>query len=285
MVRAALYARFSIDKQREASIEDQFRECARAADAVGMEIVDYFHDAGISGGTSVRPGYQAMMAAARQKKFEVIVVEDLSRLWRNRADYGTATAELEDLNINLVTCVGDDTRRDGYGLMLGIKSAIAEHYRHEISYRTRRGLEGRVLKGFSAGGRCYGYGTGSLSRGEPDVVRGIFRDRAAGDGYRRIATRLNKAGVRAPRGHHWSENTIKRILRNPRYAGKVIWGATVSQGGARDSRLTRHVMRPDGPLVTRDGPAIVDPALWAACNPGSTMVNSVSPNTDTGVEP
>lgn len=161
MKKAALYARYSTDLQKEASIEDQFRECGRIADTLGLEVVDYFSDAGFSGGTSYRPGYQALLKAAREKKFEIVVVEDISRLWRNRADYGTASAELEDLNVHLVTCVGDDTRRDGYGLVLGIKSAIAEHQRREISYRTRRGLEGRALKGWTTGGRCYGFGTGS----------------------------------------------------------------------------------------------------------------------------
>lgn len=271
-MRAALYARFSSDLQKEASVEDQFRECGRAADALGLEIVDYFHDAGISGGTSHRPGYQALLAAARQKKFEIIVVEDLSRLWRNRSDYGSASAELEDLNVNLVTCVGDDTRRDGYGLVLGIKSAIAEHQRREISYRTRRGLEGRALKGFSVGGKCYGFGPGSQSRGEPEIIRGIFRDRAAGALPGTIARLLNEAGVRAPRCRHWSPITVKRILSNPRYAGKAIWGATMSQGGARDSRRTRHVVRPGGPLVARDVPPIVDPAVWMDCNPGADLV-------------
>ena len=272
MKKAALYARYSTDLQKEASIEDQFRECGRIADTLGLEVVDYFSDAGFSGGTSYRPGYQALLKAAREKKFEIVVVEDISRLWRNRADYGTASAELEDLNVHLVTCVGDDTRRDGYGLVLGIKSAIAEHQRREISYRTRRGLEGRALKGWTTGGRCYGFGTGSLSRGEPDVVRSIFRDRAAGMAFYGIAQKLNRAGVRAPRGKYWNENTVKRIQKNPRYAGKAIWGATVAQGGARDSRRVRHVMRPGGPLVVRDCPAIVDPALWEACNPGGTLV-------------
>lgn len=272
MKKAALYARYSTDLQKEASIEDQFRECGRVADALGLEVVEYYRDAGFSGGTSYRPGYQALLKDAREKKFEVVVVEDISRLWRNRADYGSASAEMEDLGVHIVTCVGDDTRRDGYGLVLGIKSAIAEHQRREISYRTRRGLEGRALKGWTTGGRCFGFGTGSLSRGEPDTVRRIFRERAEGKTFGAIARGLDADGIRAPRGRYWNDNTVKRILKNPRYAGKLIWGATVAQGGARDSRRVRHVMRPTGPLVVRDVPAIVDPALWAACNPGGTLV-------------
>jgi len=263
-MRAALYARFSTDQQREESIDDQFRACERTALAQGLEVVSRYADAGVSGGTADRPGYQRLLAGARAHEYDVIVAEDLSRLWRSRAEFGPRSAELEDLNVHLVTCVGDDTRRDGYGLVLGIKSAIAEHQRREISYRTRRGLEGLAVAGKSTGGRCFGYG----SPAEADTVRRLFRERAAGMELRVLVSRLNAEGVAAPRGPRWSYNAVKRILSNPRYAGRAIWGATVSQGGARDSRRTRHVMRPEGPLVVRAIQPLVDPLIWGACNPG-----------------
>ena len=102
-MKAAIYARFSTDRQRDASIDDQFRECARVAKAAGLEIVGRFEDKGISAGTATRPGYQALLAGARQREFEVIVTEDISRLWRNRAEFGPRSAELEDLGINCLT--------------------------------------------------------------------------------------------------------------------------------------------------------------------------------------
>jgi site-specific DNA recombinase len=87
-MKAALYSRFSTDRQRDASIEDQVRECERAAKSAGLEVVARYHDKGISGGTATRPGYQAMLTAARRHEFDVIVTEDISRLWRNRAEFG-----------------------------------------------------------------------------------------------------------------------------------------------------------------------------------------------------
>ena len=103
--RAALYARFSTDKQRDASIQDQFRECERVASAAGLKVVARFEDKGISGGTAQRPGYQAMLAAARNHEFDVIVCEDISRLWRNRGEFGSRSVELEDLGVHCLTCV------------------------------------------------------------------------------------------------------------------------------------------------------------------------------------
>src|SRR5882762_11785229 len=125
-MRAALYARFSTEQQRGESIDDQFRQCERTALAQGFDVVARFSDASISGGTAERPGYQALLSAARRGDFSVIVAEDISRLWRSRAEYGPRSAELEDLGVHLVTAVGDDTRRDGYGLMISIKAAMAD---------------------------------------------------------------------------------------------------------------------------------------------------------------
>jgi len=164
-MRAALYARFSTENQSEASIDDQIRACERTAVSQGLDVVRRFSDRSISAGTTDRPGYQSLLTAARAGEFEVIVTEDLSRLWRSRAEFGARSAELEDLNVQLITCTGDDTRRDGYGLVLGIKSAMAEAYRKEVSYRTRRGMEGLAAAGKSTGGKCYGY-----APGEADVV-------------------------------------------------------------------------------------------------------------------
>jgi site-specific DNA recombinase len=258
-MRAAIYARFSTELQRKESIDDQYRACERVARAEGFEIVARFADRGVSGGTADRPGYQSLLTAARDGAFEVVVAEDLSRLWRSRAEFGSRSAELEDLNVHLVTCVGDDTRRDGYGLVLGIKSAIAEHQRREISYRTRRGMEGLAAAGKSTGGKCYGYGP----PGEAEVVRRIFDLAAHGARPAEIARTLNREGVPGPRGPRWSLNAAKRILANPRYAGQAIWGRTIRRTRAQDGRRGRPVISPGGPLVVREGPALVDAAIWA----------------------
>jgi site-specific DNA recombinase len=258
-MRAAIYARFSTDQQREASIDDQFRSCARVAASHQLVVVAQFEDRGISAGTSERPGYQSLLTAARARAFDVIIAEDVSRLWRNRAEFGPRSAELEDLGVHLVTCVGDDTRREGWGLVLGIKAAIAEAQRKEISFRTRRGLEGLALAGKSTGGRTYGYGGAH----EADVVRGIYQSRAAGASLGAIVASLGD--LPAPHGGRWGRSTIAAILRNRRYTGAVVWGATEGRGGAGDSRLRRWVARA-APLVERYDATkrLVEPELFEA---------------------
>ena len=266
MIRAAVYARYSTTEQREASIEDQFRGCDRLALANDLTIVARFEDRGISGGTSERPGYQSLLQTARAGAFEVIIVEDFSRLWRNRSESGQRSAELEDLGINVVTCVGDDTRRDGWGLVFQIKAALAEHARKEISYRTRRGMEGKALAGGSTGGTCYGYASpGAVSPSQAAVVRQAFERYVAGWSAARIATELNNNRVPAPRGAVWYASTVGGLLRNPRYAGRAVWGGSVSKHSAADSARTRRLMRPQDAVV-REAPelAILPAGLWEA---------------------
>ena len=85
-VRAALYARYSSDQQRATSIDDQFRNCRRRADAEGWRIVREFSDAAMSGSDASRPQYQAMLSAAAKREFDVLVVDDLSRLTRDSVE-------------------------------------------------------------------------------------------------------------------------------------------------------------------------------------------------------
>jgi DNA invertase Pin-like site-specific DNA recombinase len=79
-LRCVLYARYSTDKQREESLDDQWHICQQVAAREGFKVVEKFGDKEISGGTADRPGYKAMLSPARDRKIDVIVVEDISRL-------------------------------------------------------------------------------------------------------------------------------------------------------------------------------------------------------------
>src|SRR4029453_5565018 len=64
MIRVALYARYSSDQQREASIEDQLRLCRIHAEKQGWLVADSYHDWAVSGASLIRPGIQAVLADA-----------------------------------------------------------------------------------------------------------------------------------------------------------------------------------------------------------------------------
>lgn len=141
-MRAALYARFSTDKQ--SSTADQLRVCRTIAERHGFEVVVEYSDEAISGGTANRPGYQQLLAAARAGEIDIIVAEDTSRLWRNLAEQSPREAELRDLGVHVVTH-DLDTRTEASGWMGPILGASAQQFRQEIALEPDTGAERPVL--------------------------------------------------------------------------------------------------------------------------------------------
>ena len=89
-LRAALYARYSSDQQRAASIEDQFRVCRERAEREGWKIAGAYKDSAVSGNSMIlRPGIQALLEDARRGVFEILVAEALDRVRRDQADVAT----------------------------------------------------------------------------------------------------------------------------------------------------------------------------------------------------
>ena len=82
-MRAAIYARFSSDRQRDASIEDQVRICEDLIRRQGWQVGPVYVDRAQSGSLASRSGYRALRDAVPRKQFEVVVAESLDRLMRD----------------------------------------------------------------------------------------------------------------------------------------------------------------------------------------------------------
>ena len=76
MKTAVIYARFSCDKQREASIDDQVRVCREYAERMGYQIVKVYSDYALSGRTDERPQFQLMIAEAGISDFVIVYMMD-----------------------------------------------------------------------------------------------------------------------------------------------------------------------------------------------------------------
>jgi site-specific DNA recombinase len=119
---------------RALSTDDQLRVCARIAEGAGFQVVRSFTDEAVSGGTTKRPGYQAMLAFVRDGHADVIVAEDSSRLWRSLAEQAPRVAELHDLGVHVVTH-DLDTRHESSEWVGPILGTAAQAYRKEIARR------------------------------------------------------------------------------------------------------------------------------------------------------
>lgn len=82
MIRVALYARYSSENQRDASIEDQLRQCRERAAHEGWAVVDSYSDRAISGASLVRAGIQELPADAQTGRFGVVLSETMDRISR-----------------------------------------------------------------------------------------------------------------------------------------------------------------------------------------------------------
>ena len=279
-MRAAIYARYSSDNQSEASIEDQVRICRDHLDRESWGLTQIYSDAAISGSTTLRPGYQALLEGVRENAFDLVLTESLDRLSRDQEDIAGLFKRLNFAGIKLVTLAEGEVSE----LHIGLKGTMNALFLKDLSQKTHRGLEGRVRKGKSGGGNAYGYdvvkqvddngepvrGDRSINAPESVVVQRIFEAFSHGHSPRAIARTLNDEGVPGPRGRSWRDTTIRGhhtrrtgILRNDLYIGSLVWN---KQRYVKDPTTGTRLARPNAKdlWIIEEVPhlRIIDDDLW-----------------------
>ena len=102
-MKVAIYARYSSDNQRDASIADQLRICRDFAARQGWTVVQEFTDHAISGATLLRSGFQALMRDALNRRLDVVLAESLDRFSRDQEDTAGLFKRLTFAGVNIVT--------------------------------------------------------------------------------------------------------------------------------------------------------------------------------------
>ena len=215
-MKVAIYARYSSDNQRDASIADQMRVCRAFAERQGWTIAQEYSDHAVSGATLLRSGFQALMRDALNRRFDVVLAESLDRFSRDQEDTAGLFKRLTFAGVNIVTLAEGDITH----LHIGFKGTMNALFLKDLAEKTHRGLRGRIEDGKSAGGLCYGYRVvksfsgGTVTTGEREIepheaanrrtdLSRIRRRRCAESRSRRalnregVAARSAAAGVRA----------------------------------------------------------------------------------------
>ena len=279
-MRAAIYARYSTENQREASIEDQVRICKERIKREGWTLSATYTDAAMSGGNRFRPGYQRLLQDIRLGQIEIVMAEALDRLSRDQEDVASLYKQLTFASVRLITLAEGEITE----LHVGLKGTMNALFIKDLAAKTHRGLEGRIRQGHSAGGLVYGYdvvreydargepvrGKRKINRQQAEIVRTIFREFAAGKSSRTIAKELNEQGIPGPRGRRWNDYTIhgnrrrcSGILNCELYIGRLVWNRQrfikEPQSGKRQARLN-----PRKDWIIEDVPQlrIIDEQLW-----------------------
>ncbi len=233
-----------------------------------------YSDAALSGARNDRPGYRRLLDDAT--KFDVIILDDLSRLSRDNVEVQQQVRRLKFAGVRVIAvsdCI--DTADKAHKLGVGLRGLMGELYLDDLRDKTHRGLTGRALSGASAGGLPFGYrvaGTGmrAIDPTQAAVVRRIFEEYVSGASPREIAANLNRDGVPSSRGSTWAMSAIygdkKRgigILSNPIYVGRQIWNRSRWVKHPDTGRRIRQE-RPESEWVVTEHPdlAIVEIAVW-----------------------
>jgi DNA invertase Pin-like site-specific DNA recombinase len=175
--RAAIYVRVSTDKQ---TIDNQVAALHQIAERRGWEVVEQYHDAGISGakGRERRPGLDQMLNDAQRRKFDVIMAWAIDRLGRSLIDLLGTIQTLEACGVDLyLDQQSIDTTTPAGKLMFQVCGAFAEFERSMIRQRIHAGLKRAVAQGTQLG----------RPRIDPAMEKHIQAHLRGGKGIRKIA--------------------------------------------------------------------------------------------------
>ena len=229
----AAYIRVSTHDQEEYSPGSQLKLIRDYAKKNGYILPEefIFQDDGISGRTAEkRPGFMTMIATAKKKPrpFETILVWKFSRFARNQEESVVYKSLLKKENGIDVISISEPLMDGPFG---GLIERIIEwfdaFYSANLGVEVRRGMTERASRGLPVSTAPLGYTYRDKAfvvlPEEASTVRAIYRDFLAGVPMMAIAKKLNSQGIRTKRGGPWESRTVRYILTNPVYTGKVRW--------------------------------------------------------------
>ena len=276
-VRVIVYSRVSTDAQERdgTSLDTQERACIEYAQAKGWQVVECIRDAA-SGYSLERPGIVRLQRLLQEGTADIVVSYAVDRLSRNQNHIGVLfdTMEQSEARMEFVTENFEDTAVGRF--ILAARAFIAEVEREKIAERTawgkaERARQGRIPHGMGKG--TYGYiynpetGQREIDPAQAAIVRRVFQRYAEMRSFSAVTNELNAADVPSFTQGRWYPLTIRRILTNESYTGKLVYRRTqrvkVRSTNGKKPR-SRVVERPEADWIEIDGasPPIIDEAVW-----------------------
>ena len=230
-MKIAAYCRVSTEKEAQIdSLEKQIEFFNEFTKKNGYELYKLYADEGISGKQiKNRKQFQQMMKDAKAKKFERVVVKDVSRFARNTVDLLQSIRELKSYGIQVDFLNNGEVMEGGSEFILTILGAMAQQESANMSKRVKFGKDITAQKG-RVPNLVFGYDkmpneryTLKINEEEAKIVKEIFESYVyKGIGTTKIAWNLNDRGIRTKKTKSkWVQTSIVRMLKNPIYTGRV----------------------------------------------------------------
>lgn len=237
---------------------DSFQSPKQQRDAIhgivnatpGADIVREFVDLDESGGKMSRPGFDEALAMVFGGQADGIVVARLDRFARSNQAIGLIEQMADEDKAFISAQERFDTSTAIGRFALGMMVLVAQLQRDQSIEMWAATTANAIGRGVSIS-VPFGYRRGPSGRLEPDepaaaAVRRAFALRDSGLGMTAVADTLNEAGVPAPKGGHWTRQSIRALLRVAAYSGSIVYGEQRLDGAHE-------------PLV--------DPLVWERCQP------------------
>lgn len=280
MVNAAMYLRKSREEKDMSMEETLYKHHAALmayADKYGYTIrpEDIYQEVISGESLFARPKMLALLEAVAAERYEAVLCMDMQRLGRGGMyDQGFILDTFKYSETLIVTPerIYDMTKElDEEAAEMQTFLSRSEY--RMITKRLQRGLRQVVENGAYTPNAPFGYRkiyVGKLSTleivpEEAEYVRQIFQMYADGDGCTRIEQALNAMGIHGRRGSRFNRNTIRLILTNPVYIGKIRWNktSTVRSGIGRDRQKKTVYNDPEQwKIIDGKHPPIITRELW-----------------------
>jgi len=242
MNNAVIYPRYSSTGQNEQTIETQIQICKEFAEKRGLKIIKIFDGdkaKSASKETEKRKDLHRMLAAAESGTFQYIIVYELNRFMRNRAESGLFKSQLEKNGVKVLSVcenIADDEGGELYEMILEWRD---EKYSRDLSRRVRHGLDTSAANGTFCGGTLiYGYKIDfeeingkagkfvkrvSVDGEQAPIVRYVFEEYDKGVEKKDIAAALNAQGHRH-KGKPFTGKSFDKWIVNEKYTGEFYFG-------------------------------------------------------------
>ncbi|MEM1203299.1 MAG: recombinase family protein [Acidobacteriota bacterium] len=236
-MRAVAYLRVSTEDQVEnSSLDNQERACREYCERQGFELVEIFREEGRSARSLDRPELKRMLHRCnRRSGIEAVVVYAVSRLARDTYGYVVLRRHFADRGVSIHS-VTEPIRDDAVGRMTeGLLAVFAQFDNDLRSERVTAGMKAAVARGRWVWVPPYGYRSGTKEGPSLEVDQKVAPyilqayDLVATGLHRQsdVLSRLNAQGFRKRNGKPWDRQTLRKVLTNPLYMGRLLlpkWG-------------------------------------------------------------
>ena len=288
-MKAAIYCRLSKEDEARTgeseSIQNQRSMLVQYAVEHGMEIYQIYTDEDYSGIDRSRPAFHAMIKAASEHKFDVVLAKTQSRFTRDMELVEKYLhGKFVEWGIRFIAVVDHvDTSDAANKKARQINGLINEWYLEDLSANVRSVLDHKRREGVHIGSFApYGYRKDPETRGKlcidpetAEVVRRIYAMALGGIGAHKIARTLNEEGVLSPAAYKqqkgmktqcpavqlWNSATVYQMLHNETYTGNLVQGR--HQKISYKSKKTIWLPKEQWVMVENTHEAIIDRETFA----------------------